>query len=443
MKRIQYENLNIENRMAYLFHRFCAGFWAIPGSFLKAVLAILYWVAVFLLILNVLAPTTDIFARLMQPIICIVIFLCSCVLFIACVTLSAIPLGASHIANAFLRVGITNTAGEPPLLTKRWIENGKTVIELFSQGIPISEFEDHLDQIESALDRRITKVLEGHNKQHILLYLAPGSAKLPQKIYLPILDRYLPKILLGESLDGPVAVDLNKQPHFLIAGSTGSGKTTLIKSIIAQMLIDRHSLCNVFLIDLKGGLDYPPTWRGDLCTFSSTPEDALSLLSYIVQELEQRKILFTMAGEQQGKTCSSLDAYNRLRPDNALPRIAVVVDEIAELTDTMGMDKEYKDLSKAIVGNLSTIARLGRAFGINLIIGTQRPDANAIPGQIKNNLDVRICGKADNTLSMIILDNTDAATLIPKDGQGLFLNQDGVLFRGYLFDESLIGGRNP
>lgn len=196
----------------------------------------------------------------------------------------------------------------------------------------------------------------------------------------------------------------------------------------------------MFLIDLKGGLDYPPTWHGDLCTFSSTPEDALSILTYITRELEQRKILFSIAGEQQGKTCSSLDAYNLLRPDGILPRIAVVVDEIAELTDTTGMDKEYKDLSKAIVGHLSTIARLGRAFGINLFIGTQRPDANAIPGQIKNNLDVRVCGKADNTLSMIVLDNTDAATLIPKDSQGLFLNQDGILFRGYLLDDSTIGG---
>lgn len=436
VKKFQCENLNIENRMTYLFYRFCAGLRTIPSSFLKAALVLLYWVAVFLLILNTSAPTTDIFARLMQPVICIVIVLCSCVFFIACVTLSAIPLGASHIANAFLRIGVTNAAGEPPFLTKRWQEDGKTVIELFSQGIPLTEFENHLEEIESALDRRITKVLEGHNKQHILLYLAPGNAKLPSKIYLPILDKYLPKIMLGESLDGPVIVDLNKQPHFLVAGSTGSGKTTLIKSIIVQLLIDHYSSCNVFLIDLKGGLDYPPNWRGDLCTFSSTPEDALSLLTYVVQELEQRKVLFSMAGQQQVKTCSSLDTYNQLRPDNILPRIAVVVDEIAELTDTTGMDKEHKDLSKAIIGNLSTIARLGRAFGINLFIGTQRPDANAIPGQVKNNLDVRICGKADNTLSMIVLDSTDAATIIPKDSQGLFLNQDGILFRGYLFDES-------
>ena len=57
-----------------------------------------------------------------------------------------------------------------------------------------------------------------------------------------------------------------------------------------------------------------------------------------------------------------------------------------------------------------------------------------VPGQIKNNLDGRICGKADNVLSQIILDNTDAADRIPKDSQGLFLNQDGILFRGYLFD---------
>lgn len=90
-------------------------------------------------------------------------------------------------------------------------------------------------------------------------------------------------------------------------------------------------------------------------------------------------------------------------------------------------------ISKQYNQQLSTIARLGRAFGINLVVGTQRPDATVIPGQIKNNMDIRLCGKADNTLSIIILDNGDAAEKIPKDSRGLFLNQDGVLFRAYRF----------
>ena len=137
----------------------------------------------------------------------------------------------------------------------------------------------------------------------------------------------------------------------------------------------------------------------------------------------------------EGVPCSSLKDFNRLRPGSKLRRILFVIDEIAELTDTTGMDKPHKEEAAAIVNNLSTIARQGRALGIHLVVSTQRPDAMVVPGQIKNNLDGRICGKADNVLSQIILDKTDAADCIPKDSQGLFLNQDGVLFRGYLFDD--------
>ena len=74
-------------------------------------------------------------------------------------------------------------------------------------------------------------------------------------------------------------------------------------------------------------------------------------------------------------------------------------------------------------------------FGIHLIFATQRPDANVIPGQIKNNMDFRVCGKADNVLSQIILDNTSAADRIPKDSQGRFITADGIVFQAYLFDE--------
>ena len=84
---------------------------------------------------------------------------------------------------------------------------------------------------------------------------------------------------------------------------------------------------------------------------------------------------------------------------------------------------------------LSTIARQGRAFGIHLILATQRPDATIIPGQIRNNMDFRVCGRADSVLSQIILDNTSAAEQIPKDARGRFITGDGTVFQGYLFDE--------
>lgn len=94
-----------------------------------------------------------------------------------------------------------------------------------------------------------------------------------------------------------------------------------------------------------------------------------------------------------------------------------------------------KETLAQIESKLATIARLGRAFGVHLILATQRPDATVISGQIKNNLDFRVCGRADNVLSQIILDNTSAADLIPKDARGRFITGDGTVFQAYWFED--------
>ena len=106
------------------------------------------------------------------------------------------------------------------------------------------------------------------------------------------------------------------------------------------------------------------------------------------------------------------------------------------MLDKTGLTKEQKELVSQIESKLSTIARQGRAFGIHLILATQRPDAAVIPGQIKNNLDFRVCGRADNVLSQIILDSTAAADQIPKDARGRFITGDGTVFQAFLFDEN-------
>ena len=127
-------------------------------------------------------------------------------------------------------------------------------------------------------------------------------------------------------------------------------------------------------------------------------------------------------------------SYNETT-EQPLPRLIFACDEVAEMLDKTGADNERKKLLAQIENRLSTIARQGRAFGIHLILATQRPDATIIPGQIRNNMDFRVCGRADSVLSQIILDNTSAAEQIPKDARGRFITGDGTVFQGYLFDE--------
>ena len=151
-------------------------------------------------------------------------------------------------------------------------------------------------------------------------------------------------------------------------------------------------------------------------------------LDQMMAILEQRKRAFREEG------CPDLDTYNQKMGSHA-PRFVFACDEVAELLDKTGADSERKKLLAQIENKLSTIARQGRAFGIHLILATQRPDATIIPGQIRNNIDFRVCGRADSVLSQIILDNTNAAEQIPKDARGRFITGDGTVFQGYLFGE--------
>ena len=241
-------------------------------------------------------------------------------------------------------------------------------------------------------------------------------------------DSYLsPKsfvLVLGESYTGPVTVNLAHIPHILLGGSTGSGKSVLLKLLLMQAL---HKGAEVYITDFKGGVDFPKVWH-EKCRMCFTEEDLRYTLDQLAAVLEYRKNAFKALG------CPNIDAYNETT-EQPLPRLIFACDEVAEMLDKTGADNERKKLLAQIENKLSTIARQGRAFGIHLILATQRPDATIIPGQIRNNMDFRVCGRADSVLSQIILDNTSAAEQIPKDARGRFITGDGTVFQGYLFDE--------
>lgn len=347
---------------------------------------------------------------------------------LALVALMLYPIGRKAAEDDLQRVGLVNHAGEAPrLLRKRWdMEHPNvTILEFDNRGIPLKEWEDKQGRIEAALDLTIAKVNYGKGKRRVLLYAVPAKNGLPERIDWK--DKYLPRddfvLALGESLLGPVTVDLDKIPHVLLGGSTGSGKSLLLKLLLMQAL---QKGAEVYIADFKGGVDFPRAWRGR-CRMCFTETDLLDLLDGLVDELNRRKALFGAEGHP------NLGAYNKAKGDH-LPRLIFACDEVAEVLDKTGADSERKKLLAQIENRLATIARLGRAFGVHLILATQRPDVNILPGQIKNNLDFRVCGRAESVLSGIILGNSTADEQIPKDARGRFITGDGVVFQGYLID---------
>lgn len=302
-----------------------------------------------------------------------------------------------------------------------------TVLDFDSVGVPPKEWEEKQQRIETALNVHIVKIQEGKDKRTIRLYTVPASGGLSDKNEWR--DSYLIKdsstLVLGRSLLGNVTVDLAKIPHILLGGSTGSGKTVLLKTLLIQAV---RKGAVVAIADFKGGVDFPPVWH-EKCWICFDEDMLIELLTKLVEELERRKVLF----REQG--CPNLDEYNK-HTGAQLPRQIFACDEVAEVLDKIGLSKEQKDKVSLIESKLSMIARQGRAFGIHLILATQRPDANILSGQIRNNIDCRICGRADNVLSQIILDSTAAAEQIPKDTAGRFLLHDGTLFQAYLINEN-------
>lgn len=340
------------------------------------------------------------------------------------------PWRADHISDNLQRAGIVNSVDEPPILTQKSTDKDNPKIEILvfqATGIPFDLWSESQLAIESALNAYVVQIQEGSKRNQVLLYTVDSEGAFPaiarwNECYL---SHDPATLVLGITAAGTaVTLNLNQIPHALIGGSTGSGKSVLMGLMLLQTLRKNMEL---HIVDFKGGLDYNGSPWENACDVLTTIEESISCLDETVEELHRRKALLLDAGVR------NIAEYNK-SAEMQLRHIVIACDEVAELTDKSGItDKIVKANIDHVIAQLSTIARLGRAFGIHLILATQRPDANVLPGQIKNNIDFRACGRADNTLAIIILDNADAADMIPKDGHRFMLS-DGTIFLPYYWE---------
>ena len=280
------------------------------------------------------------------------------------------------------------------------------------------------DRLEIGLDCNIRKIKEGNKKGVVELI----DYDLPEM--LPWNDDFINYgdgvLCIGESDLGYVKFDLNRTPHVLVAGETGSGKSVILRCMLWQMI---KKGCRIYMIDFKGGVEFGKVYEkyGEVIT---DRKRAITILSNLVKENESRLKLFR---ELEVK---NLKEYNTKTGSN-LARIGVFIDEIGEMLDKKGVSKEDKPIFEQLEAYLSTLARLSRATGINLFLGVQRPDANVLTGQIKNNVPVRISGRfADKTVSEIVLGNTAACNLPDIKGRLLYkVGNETIEFQSFYFDD--------
>ena len=433
MTRTDKDNINKRTENRHLLRRIKAGFAAARATPYKGLLLGLYFagaILVWLLRAHLFnLDTYGLFSPVLRATINLLIPLYAVSGLLALLVLMGTPWGGRAAKEGLQKAGLVNHAGETPVLVAKRQDTDTprlTIWEFDPCGIPLNEWEDKRARVETALNITIAKMAWGEGRKIIRVYAVPAENDFPALLrwtdeYFS-LDNFV--LVLGESLTGPVTVNLAHIPHILLGGSTGSGKSVLLKLLLMQSL---YKGAEVYIADFKGGVDFPKVWHTK-CHLCFTEDDLLYTLNQLVAVLESRKRQLAETG------CPNLDAYNKATGEG-LPRLIFACDEVAEVLDRTGRSKEDKERLGQIENKLSTIARLGRAFGLHLILSTQRPDAAILPGQIKNNLDFRVCGRADNVLSQIILDNTSAADQIPKDTRGRFITGDGTVFQAYWFED--------
>ena len=223
-------------------------------------------------------------------------------------------------------------------------------------------------------------------------------------------------IALGKSISGvPIIADLASMPHLLIAGTTGSGKSVCINTIILSLLY-RHSpdKCKFILIDPK--MLELSSYEGIPHLLTSVITDAkkaTSALSWTVREMENRYKLMSSEGVR------NIDGYNQ-KHKLKMPYIVVVVDEMADLMLVSGKEVE------SYVQKLSAMAR---AAGIHIIMATQRPSVDVITGTIKANFPTRISFQVSSKIdSKTVLGEQGAEQLLGK-GDMLFMSSANKIFR--------------
>lgn len=349
----------------------------------------------------------------------------------AIMSLAGTPLGANRIEKELTKAGFTDEAGESPILLSRKKDGKGVALLFFSKQLPLTEYEKHREHLETVLNMKIISFEMGRDMRHTVIKAI--AAPIDNRNMLPWQDSYLSskdfELVLGEGYFGAESIDIATTPHLLIGGGSGSGKSKLLKLILMESI---KKGAKVILADFKGGVDYPLVWH-QYCNIITAQSELDDQLSQILDEMERRRSLLV---ESQ---TSNIGEYNT-KSDIVLPRLIIACDEIAEVLDKTGLTKEGKELVSRTESKLSTIARQGRAFGIHLVLSTQRPDAEILKGQIKNNIGYRVCGRADKILSNIILDKPDAADTITPQDQGMFLTNTDVLFQAYYVEDDCLKG---
>ncbi len=290
-----------------------------------------------------------------------------------------------------------------------------TMFELLpAPGVKLSRIVSLQDNIALSLAASSVRIVAPIPGKHAVGIEVPNKKRAVVS-FREIIEMDLPEfkkmqipVILGKDISGePHVIDLTKTPHLLIAGSTGSGKSVCVNSMILSILYKRSPeqvklvLIDPKVVELKLYNDIPHL----LTPVITEPKRALQALQYCLCEMERRYACLDGMGVRDIVSYNKKIVEKHIATEK-LPYIVVIIDEFADLMATTG-----KELESAV----ARLAAMSRAVGIHLVLATQRPSVNVITGLIKANIPSRIAFMvASRQDSQIIIDGIGAEKLLGK-----------------------------
>jgi len=331
---------------------------------------------------------------------------------------------AKRLSDVLLECGLVSPVSKklPEIIGDTYVDEFRRMLKLRKNSVVAKDFQAKQDAMASRMQVQIEKINDLNSEGEIEIIYT--TEKLCEKVNLPSFSELKPfEFYVGQSRSGMRRGDLITQPHILVAGATGGGKSTFLRQLICSLYL-RNKKTEFSLIDLKGGLEMQLFDELPRVEVIKDISQAIGSLESHMGELQDRENLLHA---NRVKDIDELNSKDEIESVNSkkkfsfpLQRKILVIDEAAEIFTKNSSSLSTNDANKA--RSLATrIAAKGRALGIHLVIATQRPDRFSIDPLMKANIQHIICFPLpNNPSSMVVLDSNKATKLPDVQGRAYY-----------------------
>jgi len=292
----------------------------------------------------------------------------------------------TKLTNVFRRTGTaaidreTKNAYLPEIKKIKTSQTGAEITLILPDGLSSEDIIKIRPAIAYALNAGELEIYQNGKIIKIVAYNSPlpNYVKFSKPDYSKL--KGIIPLLLGESVRGTEIVDLTELPHLLVGGETKGGKSTLLNLIINYL--SHNALVDLHVIDFAGvELNYLQAYNIPVADHQGA---AIAKINSLKTLWQQRKKLFMAAGTKD------IQLYNRRNPTNQLKYNVLIIDELSIFRERPGQEKEEKKILQAAMADLCDLGSIGRKYGIHLILATQKPSADVVPGLLKDNIPASI-----------------------------------------------------